>query len=227
MTLGENIIFYRRQKGITQEQLADIMQVSRQSVSKWENNETVPELQKLIKLADELEVDLDELCGRQSRSSEPTVELKSNEVPKESILRKVIAVALVLVLLLVVAMGGYYIGQKNAISEQTKESYINAGIADVSITGVDGTTFICTFTPEVYVEDFEYTIVVSKRHYHDEYEVETTFENGVGKAEIIFKKEFEYDLKLKVKYKDVVRSILMVENLEVNEYGGCSYTKCN
>ena len=224
MTLGENIIFYRRQKGITQEQLADIMQVSRQSVSKWENDETVPELQKLIKLADELEVDMDELCGRKTKLSEQVVESKSNEVKKESVVRKVIAVVLVFVLLITVAMGGYYIGQKRAMDEQTKASYINSGIADVNITGVDGTTFICTFTPEVYVEDFEYTIVVSMRHFHNEYEVETTFEKGVGKAEIILKKEFEYDLMLKVKYKDVIKTIPMVEELDVD--GGITYTIC-
>lgn len=37
MTFGENLQYYRKQNNLTQEDLAEQMQVSRQSVSKWEN----------------------------------------------------------------------------------------------------------------------------------------------------------------------------------------------
>ncbi len=52
MSLGKNIQYLRKQKRITQEQLSEKMAVSRQTVSKWESDEIVPELNKLIALSD-------------------------------------------------------------------------------------------------------------------------------------------------------------------------------
>lgn len=43
MSLGKNIQYLRKQKKITQEKLADEMAVSRQTVSRWEADEIVPE----------------------------------------------------------------------------------------------------------------------------------------------------------------------------------------
>ena len=52
MSLGKNIQYLRKQIKITQEQLAEKMSVSRQTVSKWEADEIVPELDKIITLSD-------------------------------------------------------------------------------------------------------------------------------------------------------------------------------
>ncbi len=48
MLLAEKIIFLRKQKGWSQEELADRLEISRQSVSKWESGASVPELDKII-----------------------------------------------------------------------------------------------------------------------------------------------------------------------------------
>lgn len=61
MQLGENIYRYRTEKGLSQGALADILEVSRQSVSKWENNFSTPELDKLIKMSTLFQISLDEL----------------------------------------------------------------------------------------------------------------------------------------------------------------------
>ena len=50
MTTGEKLAALRKKKGITQEQLAEILQVSRQSVSRWEMDAAFPETEKLVKL---------------------------------------------------------------------------------------------------------------------------------------------------------------------------------
>lgn len=50
MTLGEKLAKLRKENNYTQEQLADIFGVSRQSVSKWESDVAYPETDKLIKL---------------------------------------------------------------------------------------------------------------------------------------------------------------------------------
>lgn len=50
MSLGNNISFLRKQKKLTQEQLAGRMNVTRQTVSRWEADEVVPELDRLVEL---------------------------------------------------------------------------------------------------------------------------------------------------------------------------------
>lgn len=61
MSLGKNIQFLRKQQKITQEQLAERMSVSRQTISKWESDEVIPELNKLIDLSDMFACKLDSL----------------------------------------------------------------------------------------------------------------------------------------------------------------------
>ena len=61
MTLGENIVRLRTQKNWSQGDLADALDISRQSVSKWETDASIPELDKLLKLAELFDVTLDEL----------------------------------------------------------------------------------------------------------------------------------------------------------------------
>ena len=50
MSLGSNIGYLRKQKKYTQEQFAEKMSVTRQNVSRWESDEVVPELAKLIEI---------------------------------------------------------------------------------------------------------------------------------------------------------------------------------
>ena len=61
MTLGENIVRLRTQKNWSQGDLADALEISRQSVSKWETDASIPELDKLLKLSELFGVTLDEL----------------------------------------------------------------------------------------------------------------------------------------------------------------------
>ena len=58
MALGERIINLRKQKGISQIQLAEMLNVSRQAVSKWENDQSAPDTVKLIQLADALDTEV-------------------------------------------------------------------------------------------------------------------------------------------------------------------------
>lgn len=69
MTLGENINRCRKRSGLSQEQLAEKVGVSRQAVSKWELNEAQPEIEKLIALTRALEISSDVLLGL--RDEEP------------------------------------------------------------------------------------------------------------------------------------------------------------
>lgn len=61
MSLGENLQFLRKRDNITQEQLAEKLDVSRQSVSKWESDTTYPEMDKLIQLCQMFHCSMDDL----------------------------------------------------------------------------------------------------------------------------------------------------------------------
>ena len=61
--INENIAFLRRQKGLTQEELATALGVTNQAVSKWESAQCCPDIQLLPAIADLFEVSADELLG--------------------------------------------------------------------------------------------------------------------------------------------------------------------
>lgn len=61
--LNENIKLLRKQKGITQNELAIKLNVVRQTVSKWEKGLSVPDAEMLIKIADIFELSVSELLG--------------------------------------------------------------------------------------------------------------------------------------------------------------------
>lgn len=70
MTTGEKLTALRKEKGITQEQMAEIMKVSRQSVSRWEMGVAFPETEKLIKLSRLLGCSIDFLLNNDVQESE-------------------------------------------------------------------------------------------------------------------------------------------------------------
>lgn len=68
MTLGDKLSKLRKQNNYTQEQLADILGVSRQAISKWESNASYPETEKLIQLSDMYHCSLDYLLRDEMES---------------------------------------------------------------------------------------------------------------------------------------------------------------
>ena len=81
-TLGKRIAMLRKEKGLTQEQLAEKVGVSAQAVSKWENDVSCPDITLLPLLADILGVTVDELLG--VKPIEPhVIILDKDETPKD------------------------------------------------------------------------------------------------------------------------------------------------
>lgn len=77
MTLGEKIRTLRKKAGLSQEALAEKLGVSRQAVSKWENDNGMPETEKLINMAKLFGVSLDTLIGEASTDDAPAAEQAS------------------------------------------------------------------------------------------------------------------------------------------------------
>ena len=80
MNLGEMIYRLRTEKQMSQGELAEMLEVSRQSISKWENNSAVPELDKLIRLSEIFEVSLDELVKGEEKTKEIPTEVRTEAV---------------------------------------------------------------------------------------------------------------------------------------------------
>lgn len=71
MTLAEKILSLRTERGMSQDDLAEKLEVSRQSVSKWETGQSTPDLDKIIRLADLFGVSVDELVRDGERPQSP------------------------------------------------------------------------------------------------------------------------------------------------------------
>ena len=61
MLIGENIRFYRQQHALSQEELAEKMDTSRQTISSWENGKTYPNIQSLISLSNIFNTSVEDL----------------------------------------------------------------------------------------------------------------------------------------------------------------------
>lgn len=94
MNLGENIYRFRTEKNMSQGDLADVLEVSRQSVSKWENNSAVPELDKLMKMAQIFEITLDELVTGKEPASPAPVPPVAPPVAARFPVRKIVGIVL-------------------------------------------------------------------------------------------------------------------------------------
>ena len=87
MSIGERITSLRKTKDLSQGQLANLMGVSRQAISKWENDQTSPDTLNLIKLAEVLDSQIEFLATGNTpdtpQAPEPVVMTVVKEVIKE------------------------------------------------------------------------------------------------------------------------------------------------
>ena len=113
MSQGEKLALLRKQKGLTQQELAEAVEVSRQTVSRWETGEAAPAEENLERLCGLYGVTRSELLGGEPMSPPPAPEPTARERGgKGSAWRRlwigVMALALVLAFL-----GGFWLGSRN------------------------------------------------------------------------------------------------------------------
>ena len=101
MSIGERITQLRNQKNMSQGQLAQTIGVSRQAISKWENDQSSPDTIHLIKLSDILDTEVEYLAtGRKPVYEEPPIVLNMvkkvdkvvEKVVEKPVIRKVVRV---------------------------------------------------------------------------------------------------------------------------------------
>jgi len=122
MEFNNKLYQLRKQKGLSQEELANRLNVSRQTVSKWEVGDSTPDMEKLVTISDLFEISLDELVmdktpihiGENTTKSEIVSELKEKVLTDENKQRakrglKIAAIILgIIVLIDVISMIVYF-----------------------------------------------------------------------------------------------------------------------
>lgn len=88
MSIGERITTLRKNANLSQGQLASLLNISRQAVSKWENDTSSPDTIRLIQLADVLDSDVEYLAT--GRKQEPKIEKVYVNVPVPEIHEKIV-----------------------------------------------------------------------------------------------------------------------------------------
>ena len=82
MSLGEKISILRRQKGMSQENLAEVLDVSRQAVSRWEVGECLPDINNIVQLSKAFDVTTDYLLKNGSLAVTEAVVLQESAETK-------------------------------------------------------------------------------------------------------------------------------------------------
>ena len=83
MEFNNKLYELRKQKGFSQEELANRLNVSRQTVSKWEVGDSTPDMEKLIAISDLFGISLDELILDKAPTPPPVVQSAKSEVYSE------------------------------------------------------------------------------------------------------------------------------------------------
>ena len=82
MEFNNKLYELRKQKGFSQEELANRLNVSRQTISKWEVGESTPDMEKLVAISDLFEISLDELV---LDKEEETIPVASEQIVKSEL----------------------------------------------------------------------------------------------------------------------------------------------
>lgn len=102
--LGKNILKLRKKSGLSQEQLGEKVNVTRQTISNWELNEITPNPEQLKLLSKALNVSIDELLDNDIKG---VIETKANEIDinivKNNNLLKILFVIIILIIAITIA----------------------------------------------------------------------------------------------------------------------------
>ena len=160
MTFHEHLTRRRKALGLSQEELAAKIGVSRQAVSKWETGDVVPDLNRLLALAEALDTSLDALCGRETAESAATAPAVPDAPPKK---HPWLLPALWGFLAGCLLMGGLWAwSQRNVVpaEEAAAESTLpdTFTVSGVGFSGVSDGTVAYQFTPSAAGAGYTYQI---------------------------------------------------------------------
>ena len=154
MNFPEALFELRRDRGLSQEDLASQIGVSRQAVSKWETGEAMPDLNKLLLLADALEVSLDCLCGKAESLTEPLSTAPTAK--KKSLWPILCGVLAILVVLLLLQTAHLYKETK-----RENDAPIQVNIAEATFSSSTGHILSYRIIPSEICPDDTYKLLLT------------------------------------------------------------------
>lgn len=160
MTFHEHLARRRKALGLSQEELAAKIGVSRQAVSKWETGDVVPDLNRLLALAEALDTSPDALCGREAAET-PTAALAEPDAPPKK--HRWLLPALWGFLAGCLLMGGLWAwSQRNVVPAETAQAVSTLPdtftVSGAGFSGVSDDTVAYQFTPSVSGDAYIYQI---------------------------------------------------------------------
>ena len=161
MTFHEHLTRRRKALGLSQEELAAKIGVSRQAVSKWETGDVVPDLNRLLALAEALNTSLDALCGREAAEPPAAAVPGEPEVPPKK--HPWLLPALCGFLAACLLTGGLWTWTwRNVVPAETAQAASTLPdtftVSGVGFSGVSDDTVAYQFTPSVSGDAYIYQI---------------------------------------------------------------------
>lgn len=143
MKLGKNIFTLRKQQGLSQEQLGELVNVTRQTISNWELGETAPNPEQLKLLSKALNTSIDELLDNDIKG---VLETKVNNTEKLAgiiikILKAIGILFVILVVIDVIAFIMFVVIKKEPVMEHTESIELSCSLSDneyIIEVGTDG-----------------------------------------------------------------------------------------
>ena len=103
MNIAMTILKIRKDKKMTQEEFAKLFNVTRQTVSNWENEKSYPDLQTLIKISDMFEISLDTLM----KGDKTMVKKFDKELLQNKLIKNILKISSIIISILVITYGTY------------------------------------------------------------------------------------------------------------------------
>ena len=145
MSFSEKLIRLRKQHGFSQEELGYKLNVTRQTVSKWELGQTVPEMNKLISLSQIYGISLDELTNEDKLNVDNTTkkddikienENKNKTKTKDKDLRKILIPLIIALVVIALILGIYKISNFRTVNKAAGEILTTSKEIDKESSGI-------------------------------------------------------------------------------------------
>lgn len=223
MTFHEILFQERKRLGLSQEDLAGMVNVSRQAVSKWETGDAMPDLPKLLALADALDISLDALCGRATAQTASSFSAATapSQTPSKKHGVQILLICMAVSLLLCVGM--LILSLSAPASPSPVGTATGFTVAGLNFYGESATQIRYQFTPSISAEGISYQIIfVTPRG--KTFPIEAPCINGVCAGEATLDKAYSgYSVSVSVTDGSVTRSIPVANSLTFSQ-GEASWT---
>lgn len=138
MELNKKLVALRKKKGMTQEELAEAIKISRQAISRWEVGTALPSADNLMWLSKFYEVSMDELMGDVTSGEQESSEGKKATNIKNRVFQKFFAIACVLILIVIIMWAISSMSQREEIgivdlNGLESETYLPSNVIDMDI----------------------------------------------------------------------------------------------